>query len=128
MRTDVTLRSSACTIVMDAKFYAEPFQRSVGVPKFRSAHLYQLFAYMKHASDRAEGLPVMGALVYAAPAGPSLNRYRMDGHEIAIATIDLSQPWTTVHHDLLEILRSLQPEFDAVADPARSGAAVLAHH
>jgi 5-methylcytosine-specific restriction enzyme subunit McrC len=107
MRTDVTLRGPNATIVMDAKFYADPFPRSSGVPKLRSQHLYQLFAYIKHASDRAPDVPVHGALVYASPAKGSLHRYRMDGHEIAIAAIDLSQPWPMVHADLLSLLQSL---------------------
>lgn len=108
MRTDVTLRSEDCTIVMDAKYYADPFARSVGVPKFRSAHLYQLFAYMKHAADRGGAAhPVKGVLVYASPANQTLHRYRLDGHEIAIAAIDLSQPWPEIHKILLELLDSL---------------------
>jgi 5-methylcytosine-specific restriction enzyme subunit McrC len=109
MRTDVTLRSKTSTIVMDAKFYAEPFPRSAGVPKLRSGHLYQLFAYMKHAGDRGPSQPVRGALVYASPGESSCQRYRMDGHDIAIAAVDLSQPWPMIHVELLALLRG----FDA---------------
>jgi 5-methylcytosine-specific restriction enzyme subunit McrC len=109
MRTDVTLRSQTSTIVMDAKFYAEPFPRSAGVPKVRSSHLYQLFAYMKHAGDRAPELPVRGALVYAAPEGGSLHRYQMDGHEVAVAVLDLSQTWRDVERDLKTLLAALAP-------------------
>ncbi len=110
MRTDVTLRSDACTIVMDAKFYADPFPRSMGTAKFRSTHLYQLYAYMKHTADRSTGrVPVRGALVYASPVGQSLHQYRLDGHEIAIATIDLSKPWPEVHKALLGLLQVLTP-------------------
>lgn len=105
MRTDLTLRSDACTIVMDAKFYADPFLRSAGVPKIRSNHLYQLFAYMKHAADAST--PVRGALVYAAPAGGCFHRYRLDGHEIAIAALDLSQPWSSIHSELIRLVQEL---------------------
>lgn len=115
MKTDVTLRSPECTIVMDAKFYADPFPKSVGAPKIRSGHLYQLFAYLKHAADRAPTASVRGALVYAAPAGGSLNRYRMDGHEVAIAAIDLSKPWQHVHEDLLALLDALSAPQKAIA-------------
>ena len=107
MRTDVTLRSPRSTVVMDAKFYADPFPRSSGTPKIRSSHLYQLFAYMKHASDKAPGLPVRGALVYASPGDGCLHRYRMDGHEIAVAAIDLSEPWKQVHSALINLLEEL---------------------
>jgi 5-methylcytosine-specific restriction enzyme subunit McrC len=107
MRTDVTLRSSDSTIVMDAKFYADPFPRSSGGPKIRSGHLYQLFAYMKHASDRSAEAPVRGALVYASPSKGSLHRYRMDGHEIAVAAIDFTNPWSVVHSELIALLQHL---------------------
>jgi 5-methylcytosine-specific restriction enzyme subunit McrC len=107
MRTDVTLRSPESTIVIDAKFYADPFPRSSGVPKIRSGHLYQLFAYIKHARGRPTNALVRGALVYASPNQWSLHRYRMDGHEIAVATIDLTQPWHAVHTQLINLLRSL---------------------
>lgn len=108
MRTDVTLRSPSATIVMDAKFYADPFPRSSsGVEKLRSSHLYQLYAYMKHASERNPGAPVRGALVYASPAGSTLRRYQMDGHSIAIAALDLSQPWFAVHNQLVALLDCL---------------------
>ena len=50
MRTDITLRSQFKTIVMDAKFYADPFPLSYGSPKLRAGHLYQLYAYMKNAA------------------------------------------------------------------------------
>jgi len=104
MRTDVVLRSPRSTVVMDAKYYADPFPRSSGTPKIRSGHLYQLFAYMKHASDRAPGLPVRGALVYASTGDGCLHRYRVDGHEIAVAAIDLSRPWKQVHSTLINLL------------------------
>ncbi|MDN4984297.1 hypothetical protein QY049_13805 [Bradyrhizobium sp. WYCCWR 13022] len=108
MRTDIVLRSPQSTIVMDAKFYADPFPRSSGTPKIRSSHLYQLFAYMKHASDRAPGLPVRGALVYASPGEGSMHRYRLDGHEIVIAAIDLSVPWKHVHLALTGLLEGFE--------------------
>ena len=107
MRTDVTLRSPDRTIVMDAKFYADPFPRSSGVSKIQSGHLYQLFAYMKHASSRSADAPVRGALVYASPGQACLHRYRLDGHEIAVATIDLSQPWRLVNAQLINLLAGL---------------------
>ena len=109
MRTDVTLRSPSSTVVMDAKFYADPFPRASGTPKIRSSHLYQLFARaMKHASGQSLKPPVCGALVYASPGGGCLHRYRMDGHEIAVAAIDLSEPWKQVHSALISLLEESQ--------------------
>lgn len=105
MRTDLTLRSSDRVVVMDAKFYADPFVRSFGGPKFISGHLYQLYAYLRHAGRGAGPSSVAGALVYASPNGRSLQRYRVDDHDLAVATIDLSQPWPAIHEDLLQLLQ-----------------------
>jgi 5-methylcytosine-specific restriction enzyme subunit McrC len=103
MRTDVTLRSPRVTIVVDAKFYSDPFVRSTGAPKFDLA-IYNCSPTC--ASDRSEA-PVHGALVYAAPAGGCLHRYRSDGHEVAVAAIDLSKQWTAVHSELINLLHEL---------------------
>lgn len=104
MRTDLTLRSDTRILVMDAKFYAEPFLRSHGAPKINSAHLYQLYAYLKHAGRGTTDKPVAGALVYASPRGRSIQRYQIDDHDVTVATIDLSQPWPAVHADMLDVL------------------------
>ena len=106
MRTDLTLRSEKRILVMDAKFYAEPFVRSLGGPKINSAHLYQLYAYLRHAGRGAIDRPVAGALVYASPRGRSIQRYQIDDHDVTVATIDLSQPWPAVHADMLEVLHT----------------------
>jgi 5-methylcytosine-specific restriction enzyme subunit McrC len=117
MRTDVTLRSSLATVVMDAKFNADPFPLSSGTPKLRSGHLYQLFAYMKHAAERAPELPVSGALIYAAPNHARLERYMLDGHEFIVAAVDLSQSWQGVHDQLLAILSAFTAERSSPTAP-----------
>jgi len=104
MRTDLTLRSDNRILVMDAKFYAEPFRWSHGAPKINSSHLYQLYTYLKHAGRGAENKAVGGALVYASPRGRSIQRYQIDDHDVTVATIDLSQPWPAVHADMLDLL------------------------
>ncbi len=104
MRTDITLRSRSDILVIDAKFYADPFPRSWGAPRLRSGHLYQLFAYLKHAGRDGSLAPVRGALVYAAPQESIQERYRIDGHDVTIATVDLSCAWSDIHDALLAIV------------------------
>lgn len=103
MRTDITLRSKVDLLVMDAKFYTDPFPRSWGSPRVRSGHLYQLFAYMKHAGGAGSTLPVRGALVYAAPDGGLTERYVIDGHPVCVSAVDLSKPWSIIHAQLMEL-------------------------
>lgn len=104
MRTDISLRSATRTLVVDAKFYADPFPLSGGVPKVRSGHLYQLFAYMKHAEEPQAVRPVSGALIYASPGESTLNRYEIDGHQVTVASISLAKPWREVHGELLAVI------------------------
>jgi 5-methylcytosine-specific restriction enzyme subunit McrC len=109
MKTDVTLRCPSKIIVMDAKFYAEPFPRSYGVRKLRPAHLYQLFAYLKHASQSSPSTPVEGALIYAAAEEGFLEHYQIEGHAVTIAAIDLMKPWPLIHSELLKLVADSIP-------------------
>lgn len=105
MRTDMTLRGAHEALVIDAKFYADPFPRGLGAAKIRSAHLYQLYAYLRHAVHRHAPLPVRGALIYAAPNGAVRHQYRLEGHDVTVMAVDLSQPWPEIHAELLRLLR-----------------------
>lgn len=113
MRTDMTLRAAHEALVIDAKFYADPFPKGLGAAKIRSAHLYQLYAYLRHALHRHAPLPVRGALIYAAPNGGVAHHYRLDGHDITVMAVDLSQPWPQIHADLLSLVRTPADTSDA---------------
>lgn len=103
METDITLRSAARAIVLDAKFYKEVLVSRSGPGKIRSNHLYQLFAYLEHAALRSPGLPCDGALIYPAVGDPISLRYRLRGHEVMVRSIDLDRPWREIHEELLAI-------------------------
>jgi 5-methylcytosine-specific restriction enzyme subunit McrC len=69
MRTDVSLRGPHRTVIIDAKYYAETLHTHHDKRRLRSAHLYQLFAYLKNMErnsepdSRAEGIllyPTLG--------------------------------------------------------------------
>jgi 5-methylcytosine-specific restriction enzyme subunit McrC len=107
MRTDVTLTGADRRIVLDAKYYAEAFQSYRGRPSLRSAHLYQLFAYLKNLPPpNKPDLPTDGMLIY-----PLVNRrldlsYQLHGHRIRICSIDLAQHWRRIKGDLLSLISS----------------------
>jgi 5-methylcytosine-specific restriction enzyme subunit McrC len=46
MKTDITLRSSTRTVVIEAKYYRETLTRRYSKETLRSDNLYQLFAYL----------------------------------------------------------------------------------
>ncbi len=107
MRTDVTMRSSSQTIIIDAKFYKEVFQSyRGGSPKIRSSHLYQLLIYISHAQhNELSGRPVSGVLLYPSVDGEELCLgYVLGGYRIKLQTIDLSKPWHHVHKHMLGLV------------------------
>jgi 5-methylcytosine-specific restriction enzyme subunit McrC len=79
MRTDITLRSKQAILIVDAKYYVNPFPISYGRKKIQSAHLYQLYAYLRHAKIEMPERRVAGALIYASAGDPIFKQYQIDG-------------------------------------------------
>ena len=105
MKTDITLRGAERTLILDAKFYSEPLPKNqYGGRRVRSGHLYQLLAYLRHASARP-GPPVSGGLIYAAAGDAFRLRYELDGFDLQVVAIDLDQPWDLIRDDLLSFIR-----------------------
>lgn len=103
MVTDLTLRSKTEVLVIDAKFYREPLVARHGALKIRSAHLYQLSAYMRRAALLTPSLPVGGALIYPAVNGELSLAYELGGHELRVEAIDFGRPWKEIHDRLLKV-------------------------
>jgi 5-methylcytosine-specific restriction enzyme subunit McrC len=103
MRTDITMRSKARLIIVDANFYKQTLVRFMGgADKVRSAHLYQLLAYLRNVSS---DLPAEGLLLYPPISGDELNLdFVLLGHRVRVCTVDLSCPWRDIHNRLLELL------------------------
>jgi 5-methylcytosine-specific restriction enzyme subunit McrC len=109
MRTDVSIDwrgISARRIVLDAKYYGKTLSSRFGnVDKFHSAHLYQLYAYLRTQEHRGGPFrDCAGILVYPTTAAPIDERMRVQGHEIRVATLDLAQPWVDIERDLLGLV------------------------
>jgi 5-methylcytosine-specific restriction enzyme subunit McrC len=108
MHTDITLTAPGRRIIVETKFYAEPLRtgRGGGTRRLREAHLYQLFAYLRHMEDA--GKPANTAmLLYAASGERFDHRYRLGDQEIRACALDLDQPWEAIAHDLTAIAVSL---------------------
>ncbi len=107
MITDVTLRSSEVTIVIDAKFYRETLtSRLGGSPKIRSGHLYQIQSYLTNmeGSGGHDAL-AEGVLLYPSPAGEELRlELQLPRHRVRVWSIDMCRPWRHVHNQLLELV------------------------
>lgn len=109
MTTDVMLKSSSRTLIIDAKYYGHSMaEGAYGKSSVRSAHLYQIFSYVKNADSRNDG-SVSGLLLYArtdALLQPDLDVV-IQGNRIQAHTLDLAKPWEELRAQLESYLASL---------------------
>lgn len=101
MKTDVTLLYGDRMLIIDAKCYENSLQYNglFGSSSLISNHLYQLFTYVKNASNK---LKVSGMLLYARtdePLSPD-GDYTICGSDISIRSLDLSQKWQSIQSTL----------------------------
>lgn len=100
MQSDILLTLPNHKVLIDTKFYTETFQRHHQTPKFRSEHLYQIFAYMENYRYAQEGI-----LLYPVSGYHASEKYEhKNGYSIRVETINLNQHWQQIHQDLLKIL------------------------
>jgi 5-methylcytosine-specific restriction enzyme subunit McrC len=108
MKTDITLRSRTRTIVADAKYYRETLSGGRYDPKVRAAHLYQLAAYLRHASLRDPDKELFGLLIYPCVGQPLRLSYKLFDTPVIIATVNLGAEWQDIHDELIELIRALE--------------------
>jgi 5-methylcytosine-specific restriction enzyme subunit McrC len=104
MKTDVVLESPHRCIILDTKFYSEVLKGRFDSKKVDSGHLYQVFAYVENRSASRPGLPHEGMLLYPVVEDAFAFDYRLRGRRITVRSIDLDQPWTAIHADMLRLL------------------------
>lgn len=107
MKTDVSLTSFDREVTIDAKYYSELFQGRFGPEKVRSAHLYQLFTYLRNLQvSTTRPAAVEGILLYPTVDRPVDLTYRIHGHPLRVATLNLNTDWQQIHLRLLSLLNS----------------------
>ena len=105
MNTDVVLSSRNRKIILDTKYYASALIEHHGKHRLQPSNLFQLFAYLKNAEARgSEWSDAEGILLYPATGEPLLARYRIQGHKVTAATINLDQPWPVIAAELHRLL------------------------
>ena len=100
MQTDISLTSDTRKIIIDCKFTPEATQQHYEAETLRSSHLYP--------DQRLHGQPAGGRvtdtcemmLLYPTVDSPLSADYTHKGHKISIRTINLNQPWQSIHQDL----------------------------
>lgn len=97
------------TVIVEAKCVADALLvNQGGPPKLRSAHLYQLLAYLSNMRVPAGGR-LTGVLLYAGLGAQRPLDYVLCGHRVLVRNLDLDQPWERIKADLL----ALSAEFAA---------------
>lgn len=110
MQTDVTLRSARRQIIVEAKYYAETLTRHHDAERIRSAHLYQLYAYLRTQEETGRhDAEAEGILIYPAVNVHLDEVYRIQGHVVRVATLDLDQPWVEIERRLLGLIPTEPP-------------------
>ncbi len=108
MRTDVTIEWAVPErrLVIDAKYYGKTLAARYGnLPKFHSTHLYQLYAYLRTQEHRGGTYrDAGGMLLYPTTSSTLRETMRVQGHEIRVATLDLSRPWAEIEQELLGLV------------------------
>jgi 5-methylcytosine-specific restriction enzyme subunit McrC len=101
MQTDVVLRSSKRTIVLDTKYYTEAFQTRFGSQKVRSEHLYQIVSYLRNMPSTVPS--VEGILLYPAVKSSFDLHYTILNFPIRVVSIDMALPWPIIRERLLAV-------------------------
>lgn len=101
MRLDILLAGAGRHVIIDTKYTVASTQSHYDRESMRSAHLYQLFAYLVNAEPaigHAEGI-----LLYPADGVAQEYEEVLRGHRVRVATVDLARPWMEVRQALLAL-------------------------
>ncbi|MFC4160445.1 5-methylcytosine restriction system specificity protein McrC [Chitinimonas lacunae] len=104
MQTDISLRRGGQLAIIDAKFYRQTLSRHFDTPKIHHDNLYQLMSYL-HNAPRQDGDRLTGMLIYPRVDQSLRQRYLIQGYPVAVATVDLDQPWQAIKQELLEMMQ-----------------------
>lgn len=101
MITDIVIRETGRVIVIDTKYYKEALSKHRGNEAARSAHLYQLFSYLGNIESKLPHATALGGvLLYPTVEYEVHKRYRVKGHSLMLATVNLSQQWSDIEKRL----------------------------
>lgn len=105
MVNDIRLDGQDRTIVIDAKYYKDMFQRYFDTRKLISGNLYQIFTYVSNLSAQLEKpRKLQGILLYPTVDDDFDESFNVVGHSLKVSTINLNQPWQSIHRSLLALV------------------------
>ena len=105
MQTDITLKNGNKTLIIDTKYYSKIMAENYK-STYRSAHLYQIFSYVKNM-DKDDTGNVSGLLLYAKTEEDNLQDERkivISNNPIGIKTLNLDSDFKDIACQLDEII------------------------
>jgi len=92
-------------MILDTKFTAHSLvENQWGKPIYDSAHLYQMYAYLKSQEHLSEAhRTASGMLLYPAANYQFSEKIELQGHTIRVETVDLAAPWQEIERQLLDL-------------------------
>ncbi len=108
MQTDITLQKGKKTLIIDAKYYGKTMIENYDKATLRSAHLYQIFAYVKNMDTDNTG-NVSGLLLYAKTEDeifPEGEPFMIGGNSIGARTLDLNREFKEIAEQLEDIAKN----------------------
>ncbi|WP_165886949.1 5-methylcytosine restriction system specificity protein McrC [Scopulibacillus darangshiensis] len=105
MITDISMKSANRYIIMDTKYYVSALSQQFDVEKLRSAHLYQLNAYLQHAKLMAGAeMTIEGVLLYPKVDKGFDETFELLGHKVRVCTLDLTASWRRIEERLMTVV------------------------
>lgn len=101
MNTDVELEEGNELTILDCKYYKDAFTSNWETERYMTPNLYQLYAYIMNKQIERPDIKVSGMLLYPEVQKSFTDRFILQGHPIAMASINLDQPWEGIRNDLL---------------------------
>jgi len=103
MQTDITLQKDNKILIIDAKYYQHITNTRNEHTTVRSAHLYQIFAYVKNMDANTNYTnTISGMLLYAKTDKDELQEYtyNMSGNKISVKTLNLNVEFNKIREQL----------------------------
>ncbi|BBO66908.1 5-methylcytosine-specific restriction system specificity protein McrC [Desulfosarcina alkanivorans] len=114
MKTDISMVTPNGYLIIDTKYYRNAFTGQFN-DKLHSSNLYQLFSYLRNTAAKGpEYENCGGMLLYPTVQKELCLRYEIQGHRVAVNTIDLSMDWRKIHDSLIGMVLAFG-DFDCEA-------------
>ena len=105
MQTDITLKKGDKTLIIDTKYYSKIMAENYKTT-YRSAHIYQIFSYVKNMDVNNSG-NIAGILLYAKTMENNLHdngKIMIGNNFVGVKTLDLNRDFKDIAQQLDEII------------------------